>query len=193
MCTKESKEHFTFRGLILCSEGKYLFLIYDSQYSSLFHRRWVWISIFEAPPGFYNTDNTPSGDDLTHFLSILNNIKHWKKDSTMVPHPFGPISNWPPLQSSSTERGTSACQAFFSTFLLCNIFSLLLSTFYGKCSQSISRVSLEYEWIQEHPLICGQKKKKKTCLQMNQLAQIELKNSVQKSKSKPSTIHYLTK
>lgn len=119
------------------------------------------ISIFEAPPGFYNTDNTPSGDDLTHFLSILNNIKHWKKDSTMVPHPFGPISNWPPLQSSSTERGTSACQAFFSTFLLCNIFSLLLSTFYGKCSQSISRVSLEYEWIQEHPLICGQKKKKK--------------------------------
>jgi hypothetical protein len=116
------------------------------------------ISIFDAPPGFYNTDNTPSGDDLTHFLSILNNIKHWKKDSTMVPHPFGPISNWPPLQSSSTERGPSASHAFFSTFLLYNIFSLLLSTFYGKCSQSISRVSLEYEWIQEHPLICGQKK-----------------------------------
>lgn len=113
-------------------------------------------------------------------LSISNNTKHTKKrENTTVPNPFGPISYWPPLQSSSTERGTIACHAFFSTFQ-------------GKCRQSISRFSHNYEWIPEHPLIRGQNKqiKKKSDEQIG--PDIESKNSVPKSKSKPSTVQYLT-
>ena len=79
-------------------------------------------------------------------------------------------------------------------------FSLLFCfIIFSHCFFPLFMESVRSQYLEFHLNTSGSKNtpwfvgKKKTYLQMNQLAQIELKNSVQKSKSKPSTIHYLTK